>query len=481
MASPKLDLFDIQGNILRGYRSFHFARFMFFHIADAEGGRQFLQQLLPFITPAEWGGRKPTGATNVAINFAGLRALHLPAECLASFPVEFQEGMRKRAKSLGDTEESDPELWDDVWKSGAVHILVMVYADQPTARQARCDQISSLVRTINAGAPAPLISELQHQDAQWLEIDGERTRKEHFGFADGISNPDVEGVPDNGIGEDIGNPTAPGVFRKVPVGEFILGFPGEGGEVAPMPLPRLLGYNATYLVLRKLQQYVSRFRSFLTAQANSLNRAIGGALEPGVCAEEFLAAKMFGRWPDGSPLMTRPDAPAADPGNEFSYTEDPSGARCPLGAHIRRAYPRDFLGFDGKLVNRRRLIRRGIAYGDYLKPGQEDRGDRGIIFLAFNSGFDQFEFVQGNWINYGDDFQQGNDVDPIAGNRTSGRPTAGSRKRDRMMIPGDDTKPRRPFLCFDIPRFVSTKGGDYFFVPSLTGLRLIASDQVRVS
>jgi len=93
------------------------------------------------------------------------------------------------------------------------------------------------------------------------------------------------------------------------------------------------------------------------------------------------------------------------------------------------------------------------------------------MFLAFNSGFDQFEFVQQNWINQGDDFQQGNDMDPIAGSQTNGR----------MMIPGDATRRRRPFLCFDIPRFVATKGGDYFFVPSLTGLRLIASGQVRVS
>jgi deferrochelatase/peroxidase EfeB len=123
------------------------------------------------------------------------------------------------------------------------------------------------------------------------------------------------------------------------------------------------------------------------------------------------------------------------------------------------------------------LIRRGIPYGKYLAPGKQDEESRGIIFLAFNSGFDQFEFVQQAWINFGDDFEQGNDTDPIAGRRQA---VGGSREEGRMMIPGDEATGRRPFICFDIPRFVTTRGGDYFFVPSLTGLRLLASGQVEV-
>lgn len=472
--TARLDLFDIQGNILRGYRSFPFARFMFFHIEDAEGGREFLRRLMGFLTPAEWGV-KPDRATNVAINFLGLRAFELPFECLVSFPAEFQDGMRKRADALGDTGASDPSKWDELWKSGEVHIVVMVYAEQHATREQHAARISALMAAVNDGAPAPKVLELQHQDAQWLEIDGERTRKEHFSFTDGISNPDIEGAPEGGVGEDIGNPTQPGVFHKVPAGEFILGFPGEGGELAPTPLPRLLGYNGTYLVIRKLQQEVVPFRTYLAEQAALLAGVIGG-LPPGVCAQTFLAAKMFGRWPDGSPLMTYPDGPRPGPGqgNGFGYADDPTGARCPRGAHIRRAYPRDSFDpdFDGKLVNRRRLIRRGIAYGNYLPPGKQDDEKRGIMFLAFNSGFDQFEFVQRNWINNGDDFEQGNEVNSIAGSRN---------EAGRMMIPGDVGRLRKPFLCFDIPQFVTTKGGDYFFVPSLTGLRLIASGEIRVS
>jgi deferrochelatase/peroxidase EfeB len=179
----------------------------------------------------------------------------------------------------------------------------------------------------------------------------------------------------------------------------------------------------------------------------------------------------MGRWPDGSSLIKHPNGPGNDTGNIFGYADDPAGARCPLGAHVRRANPRDALGFGGRTMSRRRLIRRGITYGNYLPLGEQDEEKRGIMFLAFNSGFDQFEFVQQVWINFGDDFEQGNDTDPIAS----------ARNGVRMVIPGDEETGRQPFICFDVPSFVETRGGDYFFVPSLTGLRLLASGRVQMS
>ena len=478
-----LDLTDIQGNILRGYTRQPYARFMPFRAVTAAAGRKFIEQLLPLITPGEWGaGRRPDTTTNIGIGFSGLCALELPYECLVTFPVEFQQGMRARAGRLGDTEDSAPEHWDPPWNDERVHFVVMVYAVNEAKRQAGCDQISRIAQDINTAAGSVAIAPLQHQDAQWLVIDGAVTHREHFGFVDGISNPDVEGVPDNGQRDDIGNPDEKGVFRKIPAGEFILGYPGEGGEVAPMPLPPILGRNGTYLVMRKLEQRVEAFRAFLDRQSKFLQQVPAGVDD----ARDFLAAKMMGRWQDGSPLVRYPDAPGAKPENDFGYAGDLNGAACPLGAHIRRANPRDALGFGGMIMGRRRLIRRGIPYGTYLRDhddahppsGQPEphapgaaAERRGIMFLAYNSGFDQFEFVQQTWMNFGDAFSQGNDMDPIVGSN-------GDR---RMMIPGDERIGRRPFLCWGIPRFVATRGGDYFFVPSLTGLRLLASGQVRVS
>jgi Dyp-type peroxidase family len=464
------DLSNIQGNTLRGYASYTEAHFLLLAIRSADAGRALIQSLVEAeaVTPAQWC-KRPVTTLNFAISFEGLRALGLSGECLGSFPAEFQEGMKHRARELGDVAGSCPDRWDEPWRTQRVHILLMIYASTRPELDQQCRRIRDLL-------PAG-VEELQpSQPAGRLHIDGAVTRREHFGFLDGISNPDIEGVPaDEGPGraQDIGNPDGKGRFRKIPVGEFILGYPGEGGELAPMPLPHLLAQDGSYLVFRKLQQDVIGFRRYLQNQAHAFARTLRNGMPYGVKVEDFLAAKMMGRWQDGSPLTQYPHSQGGSTDNNFAYAGDPAGARCPLGAHIRRANPRDALGFGGRTMSRHRLIRRGIAYGNYLPPDRPDEedGKRGIIFIAFNSGFDQFEFVQRNWINLGDDFEQGNDTDSIAGSHDGGR----------MTIPGDEATGRRPFICFDIPRFVDTRGGDYFFVPSLAGLRLLASNRIEVT
>jgi len=107
-----LDLSNIQGNILRGYASFPHAHFLYLEIHSADDARLFLQRLLDTgsVTPGQWH-KKPEATLNLAVTFDGLRALELPEESLATFPAEFQEGMRLRAKELGDVAESSPDKW----------------------------------------------------------------------------------------------------------------------------------------------------------------------------------------------------------------------------------------------------------------------------------------------------------------------------------------------------------------------------------
>ncbi len=484
-----LDFSDIQGNILRGYRSFHHARFLYFHFDRKGQGREFIAALVngDLVTPAHWRHR-PAATTNIALSMSGLRQLDLKVETLASFPVEFQEGMKARADLLGDFGDSAPDFWDEPWKSGEVHMLLTCYSGSSAGLEQHCQSLRRL-------KPAGVHELTPHQDAGLLTVNGERQRKEHFGFDDGLSNPAVESVPDNGGPGDTGNIDEKGRFREVPIGEFLLGHRGEGGEVSPMPRPRLLARNGTYLVLRKLEQDVAGFRRFLKQKAALVRQVLGNKLPTGVSAEDFLAAKMMGRWQDGSSLDLYPDAKAGDATNAFIYADDPEGARCPLGAHTRRANPRGSLGFGGNIISRRRVIRRGIAYGDFL-PEEENGAPaatarRGIMFVALNTSIDrQFEFLQQQWLNGGDELLQGDDADPVVGSRyADGRMVVPGQRlqRDqkgatgRMMIPGDERKGRPPFLCSDIPCFVTTRGGGYFFVPSLTGLRLLASGKVNVS
>ena len=71
------------------------------------------------------------------------------------------------------------------------------------------------------------------------------------------------------------------------------------------------------------------------------------------------------------------------------------------------------------LNNRRRILRRGLPYGD-LSEGVSDLDEHGVVMLAAcTSLFRQFEFVQQQWINYGLDANFGNDTCPLTGNHTS--------------------------------------------------------------
>src|SRR5579864_4528123 len=138
------------------------------------------------------------------------------------------------------------------------------------------------------------------------------------------------------------------------------------------------------MVFRKLEQDVVAFRNFLLRAA------------PDPEASSVLAAQMFGRWPDGTPLVQSPGSPnptnQRDPVrsiNDFLYErDDPGGTRCPIGAHIRRSNPRDTGGRNE--ARRHRLLRRGITYGPMLpeqSPGDGCR--RGVLFVALNARIDQ--------------------------------------------------------------------------------------------
>jgi Dyp-type peroxidase family len=244
----------------------------------------------------------------------------------------------------------------------------------------------------------------------------------------------------------------------------VLGYPDEDTLVdrerrlPPAPCDPL-GASGTYMVWRKLYQDVARWR-----------RTIGRAGKRYGDAE-LLAAKVVGRWPNGAPLATHPNAPGSEfdagaPGaNDFRYGDDLGGRRCPLGAHIRRSNPRDALGHDGALSMRHRMIRRGMPYGPPLPAGSDadDGTDRGLIFVSFQASIArQFEGVQGPWLSDGNIFGLGHDKDYLLG-------ASGARVHGKMTIQG-----KRPFFLAPLQNFVTTRGGEYLFVPSMTALRVIA-------
>ena len=176
-----------------------------------------------------------------------------------------------------------------------------------------------------------------------------------------------------------------------------------------------------------------------------------------------LAAKFVGRWPSGTPLALSPERDDAGLGrpNDFGYAElDANGERCPIGAHIRRANPRDALdpsvgaGESRAIVKRHRILRRGRLYGDVVPldqlldgDGGADDQERGLHFLCLCANLArQFEFIQHTWVNNSKFGGLYDDVDPIAGSPPDGG--------------GTFTMPAKPVRrrVLGVPRFTTVPG-----------------------
>jgi Dyp-type peroxidase family len=443
---PQVDVSDIQGNVLRGY-TYPVAAYIFLRVDDVARGKALLARMLPRITTgAQWEEEPPT-AIQVAFTYAGLERLGVPPDTLASFPEAFREGMAARADRLGDRGPAAPSSWEQGLGTGEAHVLVTVWAIDNQHLEA----VRSELREVGAEAAASTVVNETRAEA----LPGGR---DHFGFFDGIAQPAVLGSGMEGRPGD-GQPDGAGGWRDVATGEFVLGYPDEDGGLPETPDPPF-DRNATFVVYRKLHMDVAAFRRFL---ADHGERCTGGP--------ELLAAKMVGRWRDGTPLASSPEAPDAaipeDPAriNDFTYAADPGGFACPHGSHIRRANPREGEGFFGGLLsNRHRIIRRGRPYGPPLPEGvlEDDGEDRGLVFVCFNADiWRQFETIQALWVDDGDRFGLGRDKDPLIGCHDG--------DAAKFTVPGAP-----PFFVSPLPRFVTLRGGEYLFQPSIGALRQLA-------
>jgi Dyp-type peroxidase family len=466
---PELELDDLQGLIARGYAELRAATYVLVQVDDAPGARQWLAQRADEITPAP---AHPTDfALNLAITASGLAKLGLAEATLNQLSNAFRTGMitSHRRRLLGDVGDSAPEHWRWGGPHGpSADLLLLVFGrDQAALNQ----HYAALSATFAEGG----LSELIKLDAD-VDLDG----KEHFGFADGISQPTVARLSSR---KDI-------PANTVRPGEFILGYENEYGRYTDRPLldatadpQRLLpadvegsgkadlGRNGTYLIVRQLTQDVRAFWRFV----EHATRAADGSSDRE--RSTWLASKMVGRWPSGAPLTLTPevDDPTLAAGNDFTYQYgDEFGLRCPIGAHVRRAHPRDSLDpFPGTersvaLDRRHRLLRRGREYGppvdDVWSAAPTDDPERGLYFicLAGNIGR-QFEFVQHTWLNnpkFGNLFDE---PDPLVANHAA---TGAS-----FSIPAQPVRTRYT----DVPNFVTVRGGGYFFLPGIRALRYLAA------
>lgn len=436
---PALELDDIQAGALHERPSPYVGTYLLLRIRDRADGRELVRRLRRIVAPATSpAGPDETSAT-VAFTYRGLEALGVPQQSLDSFVPEFREGMAARAAILGDVGESAPEHWEEPLGTADVHVAVSVLSSD----RGRLDAVAARAR--EAYADLSGVDLLWRQDCYQLA-----TGRTSFGFKDGIGQPAVEGS---------GRPATDPRERPLRAGEIILGYPDETGGLPPMPTPDVLGRNGTYVVFRKLHTKVAAYRSYLRDRARSREE------------EALLGAKMVGRWQSGAPLAVTPDGDdpelGADPlrNNDFGFADDPRGFKCPVGAHARRANPRDALDHEGSVdVRLHRMLRRSTSYGPMLPEGviEDDGVDRGIVFVFAGAHIKrQFEFVKTQWLNDGIFIGAPLEADPLVGIH------AGS---------NSFTIPQRPIRrrLQDLPPFVVTRGGEYCFAPGLRALQWLA-------
>ena len=436
-----LALDDIQALILRSRPEPYVGIHAMLHVDDAAGGRDLVRRIAEHIPSAAGWTEERDAWMGVAISFAGLKALGVPEASLASFPLPFQHGMAARAAQLRDVGENAPEHWDEAFRPGTCHIALTIYARDEAARDV---------------AVAKAMGELERSSGVTLvgthAFGADADAKNPFGFRDSISQPAIAGS---------GVDPLPGQERAIAAGEFILGENGEAGAPVALPEPPELGKNGSFVVLRKYESRVGAFNDFVKAH-------VGSEAE-----EERLAAKMFGRWRSGAPLILSPEhddeALGADPArnNDFDFSEDPRGLVCPHAAHMRRLNPRDSRLTILTDVNIHRIIRRSSTFGPKwsrdVTAADDAKGDRGIFFIFISArAYDTIEFFQQEWINRGNFIDLGEERDPVVGlHETPGTFT----------IP--DTPVRR--RVDGVTTFNRLRGGEYLFMPSLSALRWIGA------
>lgn len=350
----------------------------------------------------------------------------------------FKAGMKASKSKLNDPDKSK---WDSGFRDEIHAMILIADGDSKTLSLAAKQILEEMdgfakIQTIEYGEA------IRNANGDGLE---------HFGYVDGISQPlffkdEIEGNIKNNMAL---------VFDPSANLDLVL---------LKDPLTDVEDAFGSYFVFRKLEQHV---RSFKKAE-----KKLAKALDLNGDDVERAGAMLVGRFEDGTPVTVskKPDLIGSGALNNFNYHEDGDGAKCPFHAHIRKSNPRR--GADDKTHT---MARRGITYGhrnitteiDPL-PEQMPEDGVGLLFMSFQKSIiNQFEFIQEKWVNDSDFPKDNNGIDPIIGQDNDQSISIGKFAKIYGIVPDESELPQ-PFK-----NFVSLKGGEYFFAPSIPFLQNI--------
>jgi Dyp-type peroxidase family len=402
-----LELTEIQGNIVPGFNKHHQA-FVLVHFGAAAAVRSWLRS---FHHDGVWD----VTTAHEAQSFKHLHALAArrrqgeASSLLAATWLNLAFSHRGLDRLRGpeqattfNTGCAEEQFHQNAYPEGgeAVHAVVILAADRAGDLEAELRRQQSKIH--------------EHSLRVIDVLRGDRLEgsREHFGFKDGLAQPNIKGAP--GSSRTYGPVIEPG--------EFIVGYRDQQHKT----IGDDFGRNGSYLVLLKLRQDVAAFRD-----------SVKGA--------EGLGAAIVGRWPDGEKI----------------------GGPLQQLSHIGRALPEKG-EVEPDSPDRHRLIRRGIPYGPPLGAGEADDGrDRGLLFVAYQADIArQFEHVWARWLQNPEFPAPGAGRDPLVGSANGG-----SGQRD-VRVPRVEAKGGTAHL--KLPQFVTVNYGGYFFSPSISSLACLA-------
>ena len=439
---------NLQGNILRGHGRDYAAHLLLRTVGAPADVRRWISEFartqvttalnsrdLADVWRADGGAGEPFAC--IALSHTGYEFLEVDAALIpnAAGPFKrdvddlyFRMGMKNQSDVPGGRSFNDPPSgeWETPYQ-GDVDALVILGDDDAARLSRRVDALRAEL--------AGLYDVLAVENGSKLTATFPRGELviEHFGFQDGISQPILikQKIEEdaNKRGDTHWSPAAPLSLA-----------------LAPDPS----GGYGSFLVFRKLEQNVLGFTRALD----------DGATAIGISADA-VGAMAVGRTRDGIALFgSRPSDPTVDP-NDFHFDQDPDGTACPLHAHIRKTNPRGdinrFLGGSQEFERARRVVRRGITFGDrpdLSNGGEPPENGVGLLFMCYQANLDGF-IIQQEGSDDNDFVRAGTGPDAVIGQNAA---------------PSPQTWPSSGGPVFTMANFVRMLGGEYFFTPSMTFL-----------
>jgi Dyp-type peroxidase family len=519
---PLLPMSDIQGIVVPGFLKPHQT---LIGVKFPRGGRpvlklkKFLRDIGGEISTADYtlrdrrehrtrarAAKSETESTStvllaLAVSFPGL--LKLTADARAMTSQAFKIGLAGRSRLLGDPSHGPGSVaaWEIGQPGKGIDGLFVVAGDRRLEVSKKVEELVRAARSAGLGI-------LYREDG---DIRPDHPGREHFGFDDGVSQPGIRGraserdddfVTDGYIAPDQIPETHlsgyPGQDLVWP-GVFVLGQPGASPDpllpgVATPAVPKWTA-NGSFLVFRRLVQDVGLFWRTMHELAEDLSD------RPGFkdIDEDWLAARLVGRWPSGAPVNRVPNRDNSNLGhckyanNHFRFDSnsarmrlvsgysdeftmapaDPAGLISPWSSHIRKVNTRDSGSDTGgrDSTYTRRLLRVGIPFGPPLKNRfalrNRDKhfGKRGLLFLSIQASIeDQFEFLMARWMGDASRPKMPGGHDMVVGQNDS----HGENRQRRCVIFGTDAQEAE---LRTRAQWIIPTGGGYFFVPSITALR----------